>query len=161
MGATKRGEPRRWLEQHAAEITDDCRLWPFSIGSHGYGQIRWDGTTRLATHIALQLDGRPRPSRELEVLHACDVRACVNPRHLRWGTSAQNSAEMVERGRGVQPCLSGSDHPQARLNEEQVAEIRAAYATGDATQYELAADFDVSQVTVGRIVRREIWKDAA
>jgi hypothetical protein len=51
----------------------------------------------------------------------------------------------------------GEAHGQAKLNNDAVREIRAAYAHG-ATQRQLAEAYDVTQPLIGYIVRREIWK---
>ena len=84
-----------WLE--ASVATSDrstCWEWPFSR-LHGYGQVGG----RKATHVALELDGRPRPSDDLIALHSCDNPPCVNPDHLRWGTHRDNASDRGERGR--------------------------------------------------------------
>lgn len=59
----------------------------------------------------------------LVVRHTCDNPRCINPRHLVIGTAADNSADMVHRGRS----LKGTRHHKARLDEQKVADIRARY----------------------------------
>jgi hypothetical protein len=55
-------------------------------------------------------------------------------------------------------CVRGEDHPDAKLTEEKVREIRKRYAAGE-TQVTLAAEFDVLQGTVSKIVLRRTWKE--
>lgn len=49
------------------------------------------------SHIALAIDGRLRPSGEMNALHQCDNPVCVRPGHLRWGTQEENMEEAYER----------------------------------------------------------------
>ncbi len=75
----------------------DCHVWAGST-SAGRGRIRAHGDSRVASRIAYELYVAPIPA-GLLVLHSCDNGNCVNPAHLRVGTNADNSADMVARGR--------------------------------------------------------------
>jgi hypothetical protein len=84
--------------------TDDCWNWTGSKTSRGYGTVFVGGRRKmLATHAALDLSGRPRPSPKHYALHACDNPSCVNPAHLRWGTQTDNMADMYARDRHGRP----------------------------------------------------------
>jgi len=76
-----------------------CWLWTGAKMHKGYGQIFVNGSSKKATHISLELDGRPRPSKKSWALHSCDTPECVNPRHLRWGSASENTREAFARGR--------------------------------------------------------------
>lgn len=56
----------------------------------------------------------------LWVLHKCDVRHCVRPDHLFLGTAAENTTDMMRKGRW------GSQKLRA-LNDEQVRMVRATF----------------------------------
>ena len=95
-----------------------CWNWHGSMDTKGYGQIRIAGKARIATHVALDLVGRPRPEDKRCALHHCDNPGCVNPNHLWWGTLKENTADMMAKGRGN---LSGFaiGHQLARARKQR------------------------------------------
>jgi hypothetical protein len=89
--------PRRfWKKVRAAE--SGCWEWTGSQDRKGYGWYSHSGQARRAHRVAHEVLVGPVGD-GLQVLHSCDNPPCINPAHLRAGTPAQNSAEMVERGR--------------------------------------------------------------
>jgi hypothetical protein len=86
------------------------------------------------------------------VRHDCDNPPCWRPEHLRDGAQLDNVRDMWARGRAMKPpVLAGLANPNATLTDEQVAEIRALWATGKWKQRDIAARFGVSQSTVWRL----------
>jgi hypothetical protein len=81
------------------------------------------------------------------VLHRCDNRRCVNPAHLFLGTAADNTADMVAKGRHART--------NAKITSAQAAAIRA----DPRLLREIAADYGIDFSTVGRIRRGDTWKD--
>lgn len=85
---------------------DECWPWKGARTPGGYGQMglglpRRKGRpqTQMATHISLAIVGKARPSKGHVAMHLCDKPWCVNPKHLQWGTNAENMADMVRKGR--------------------------------------------------------------
>jgi hypothetical protein len=105
------------------EPNSGCWLWAGCIAPDGYGQLRVrqpEGHRSINAHrIAWELHHGKVPE-GLWVLHRCDVRHCVNPAHLFVGTPAQNTADMLSKGRAVWPyalkteCPNG--HPYSGSN---------------------------------------------
>lgn len=90
-----------------------CWIWMGRLNSSGYGRIstKFYGKEKsLRAHrVAWQLYRWPIPL-GLQVLHRCDVRACVNPDHLRLGTNEQNARERVQRRRRENASLNTSSN---------------------------------------------------
>lgn len=63
------------------------------VGIGGRRGEKWRAN-RLVYHIKCE----PITKNDL-VLHSCDNRACINPNHLRKGSAADNTADMLARGR--------------------------------------------------------------
>lgn len=148
-------EERFW---HYTEVTGpgECWLWTGTQDGKGYGLI-WDvdaGANRYAHVVSWELNrGEKLPEDEV-IRHAvCDTPLCVNAEHLLSGTHADNVADKVSRERQSR----GGEHGLAKLTEEQVREIRRAYATGAWSQRRLARRFQVTQPNIQSIVNRNSW----
>lgn len=87
------------------------------------------------------------------VLHECDNPSCVNPGHLKLGTYADNTSDMMNRGRC--PNLGSGCH-LAKLTENDVREIRARIENGE-SQRPIARDYGIHQGTVSKIARGQTW----
>lgn len=81
------------------------------------------------------------------ILHSCDNRLCINPKHLRTGTPADNSRDMIDRGRYNGGTKTG-------LTTADIAVIRDKYLNSAIKQAELAAIYKVSGPTISAIVNR-------
>ena len=99
-------------------MNERCIEWRGGKTSAGYGQIWERGKFRQYAHRwAYEKFYGPIP-KGLYVLHSCDNPPCINPKHLRAGTHAENVADMVSRGRDWQHkkthCPKG--HPLTHPN---------------------------------------------
>lgn len=139
------GTTTHWLTTVALTWeSDNCLIWPFAVGNHGYGLC--DG--ELAHRRVCEAENGAPPA-GLQAAHSCGNQLCVNKRHLRWATRQENEADKLTHG----TRLMGESHPLAALSETDVLSIRAAKGP----QREIANTYGISQQTVSDIKTRKRW----
>lgn len=136
-----------------------CLEWQGARDGEGYGRTQQRGKVWMANRLSWVLSHGPIPA-GLEVCHRCDNPPCVNPEHLFLGTHQDNMRDAIAKGRFKIAGLPGVTNLSAKLNDEQVREIRALAEQG-VSQRTLARRFGVTQSTVWRIVRRHKWTHVA
>ena len=138
-------EMRFWSK---VKVGDGCWIWTGAKTTKGYGLIRVPRTRRnfLAHRLVAFGFAIPVATETRCALHSCDNASCVRPSHLRLGTIADNSADMMERER----------HGRRRLTWHQVDCIRHLHGEGASVSY-LARISGVSDVMVGRVINHKSW----
>ena len=119
-------------------IKNDC--WEFKdIQPHtGYGKYHLNGVTWRAHRWILYALGRIEKNDKRCVLHECDNRSCVNPKHLRLGDRYDNAQDLKERGRShlISDPKLGEKNPQAKLSNK----------------------FSISRAVISEIKHEKLWK---
>jgi HNH endonuclease len=156
-----KGHPVRFINGHArrrppierfaekAQLADDlspngmagCIIWTGATNSKGYGRFNHNGAVRGAHAIAWILAGLEIPKGQ-ELDHLCRRPSCVNVEHLEPVTHAENTR------RGA----------NAKLNTEQVVEIRSLLAQGWGRK-DIADAYGVHRATVSRVATGDRWSD--
>ena len=134
-----------------------CWIWTGTIQSGGYGNVGVHGRNLRAHRLAYELTYGPIPP-GMCVCHRCDVRSCVNPDHLFLGTKADNTHDMVRKGRHVAISLPGSNNPSSVLTDDDVREIRRRVRVDGVSRTQIAKEFGVSQPLISQIVIGRAWK---
>jgi hypothetical protein len=123
-GSTAKGAVPAWISAHVSYAGDDCLKWPFEAMSRGQGIVRLSGGRNMVAsrYMCMLAHGAP-PTPEHEAAHSCGKShlGCINPRHLRWATSAENKADMIGHG----TVMRGEKNAMAKLTVETVRQIRA------------------------------------
>lgn len=177
---------RFWSKVDTSAGPNGCWLWQGALLPKGYGQFTIGHQRGYAHRFSYELAHGPVPP-DMFVCHTCDNPRCVNPAHLFSGTTLDNVRDKVAKGRQprgdshysrTRPELvrRGDGHPwrqrpeliprgerssQAKLTEQQVRDIRARHADGGTNQSALAREYGVAVNTIGRIVRRLLWRHLA
>jgi hypothetical protein len=151
---------RFWPKVDMSAGPNGCWLWTgSSTGKKRYGLSRASGSDlrRLLAHRAsYEIAYGPIPA-GMFVCHTCDNPSCVNPAHLFLGTPADNTADMIAKGRRHQPRVQGDSVPNARLSASDVVSIRKMSEAGMAKK-DIADRFGVTAQHIGDIVNRKWWK---
>lgn len=143
---------------HSSPELGPCHVWTGPRQGDGRGKFSIDDREFLAHRVAFFLEHGhwPQPC----CLHKCDGGAigCVNPAHLVEGTYAENSRDMVAKGRCKRAAARGEAAGRARLTEAQVLEIREVTAARRASHAQLARRFGVGRSTIWAIASGNTWR---
>lgn len=142
---------------HCPEL-GPCAVWrPPSGRTAAYPTMTIGKRSRVATSVAWFLEYGVWPN--FWMLHRCDGGeiGCVRVSHLFDGTAADNSADMVAKGRAGGGGPRGERAGAAVLTVAEVIEIRALYEAGGITYYQLAERFGVARPTIQSILSGRTW----
>lgn len=147
---------KEWIEEGKAEIQESgCIFWMKGKNRWGYGYLWRNGKTIRTHRFILELKlGRPIKKGML-ACHTCHNRLCINEEHLYEGTPLSNMQDMKNAGRAI--YAKGSNNGGAKLNEQQVLEIREKLAQGK-TGISLAAEYNVCKANISFIKNNKRWQ---
>lgn len=151
--------------------TTNCWLWGGKPDVYGYGRIYIDGTKHKAHRFSWIVANNSPIPQNMQILHDCpggDNPLCVNPKHLRLGTNADNMRDRKRKGRyatgnahplrkNPEKAARGEEHAKTSFTNKDIIEIRKMYDTGKYSHPQLGKMFKCSHSTIGRIVNRKVW----
>jgi hypothetical protein len=145
-----------------------CHEYRGGFFNDGYGSFWFEGTDWRAPRFAWFIVHGPIPDGML-VCHRCDNPPCVRLDHLFLGTVADNTRDMIRKGR--KPIYTGEAWHErwkvdrrgdrsgsAKLTWPEVRAIRAAAASGERYR-SIAARFGIGIANTSSIVRGHTWQE--
>lgn len=133
------------------EPNTGCWLWFKGIEGSGYPQVTHNGKHLHGNRASWMAYRGPIPD-GMCVLHACDVRCCVNPDHLFLGTKRDNAIDMVRKGRANR--AKGERHSGSKVTDKDVGDIRRS----SLSLRILARQYNVSPSTISCIRKGRTWR---
>jgi hypothetical protein len=147
---------RFWERVNIADNTKDCWEWTGSNrpskGSQG-PRARFMVSETKAEYAYRWLCSQSQDITNKIVMHLCDNPLCVNPEHLKVANQQENVDDMITKWRH----MHGEAHTGAKLNEENVREIRSIRANSGIPYYKIAEKFGVDTVTIWAVCNRKTW----
>lgn len=100
LGTSKKDtRPVTYIKEVAAKYQgDDCLIWPFYRNTDSYGRVFYRGKLDGAHRVTCEEAHGPPPTDKHLALHSCNNGhlACVNQKHLRWGTYRDNREDQLK-----------------------------------------------------------------
>ena len=158
LSAINRGlTPEQKFWKGVQKMESGCWHWTGHTDRYGYGRFQSVvfgikvSTAHRFSHI---LHTGEMLTPDVLVMHSCDNRLCCNPDHLKSGTTAENTADMIQKGRHIEGAKIRAQK-NAKLSDDQVRSILR-----DARPYyDIAVEYDVHPQTVLAIKSRTTRTD--
>lgn len=186
-GRVRESERARFERFTSRGQPTECWPWRGYVMKNGYGRfgrtppiVGLEVVKVLAHRMAWMFANGDIPDATM-VLHRCDNRCCVNPAHLFLGSAADNTSDMIAKGRHSHGARhfarrhpdrfvenvtsgiskrSGSNHYAAKLTEAAVVRIRELHAGGHSLR-SIARQFGVTDANIAAVVSRRTWRHVA
>lgn len=140
---------------------DKPRILKQGIGGSGYPDgysmvvLAKDGTTKSTKVSVIVAESFIRRREENEViLHLNNIKTDNRLENLKIGTQAENIQQKYKEGY-IQDYMRGENHHRAKLNEEQVRDIRERASRE--RQVDLANEYDVSRGAIHNVIHFKSW----
>jgi hypothetical protein len=147
-------EVRFWSK---VTLGEGCWEWAAGCSRAGYGSIgiNTGKTWKIVNSHRWMWEFVHGPIPDnLCVLHKCDNRKCVRPDHLFLGDRLDNANDMLAKGRKA--VFKGATNGRAKLTENDVLAIRAAYTPRKGGA--LARFYGVTRTQISSVVTRKAWR---
>ncbi len=137
------------------ERVGECLLFTGAKDDCGYGRIQCGNKKLVRLHRAVWERDHGAIPDDKEVCHSCDVRNCIESKHLFLGTHVENIKDMDAKGR--RRVLRGSEQGCSILIESDIPVIRKRLMAGE-TCAGISRSYGVSEGLIRHIKKKRIWK---
>lgn len=151
----------RFFSKVALTANDNkCWEWLGSKRRNGYGRIsitvsKNKDKSFSAHRMSYLITNKTLPLDKV-VMHSCDNPSCVNPKHLSLGTNKDNTNDMMKKGRVKKIFKDGEKHPNSKLKNEDIFNIRNLLEKGK-TQKFISELYGVNQSLISYIKSNKYW----
>jgi HNH endonuclease/ribosomal L20-like protein len=150
----------------AVEPNTGCELWTGTLFKNGYGQAysrkayAVGARHQIEAHRLAWIMANGDIPDGLFVLHKCDTKACVNPRHLFLGTHMDNMADMIKKGRAPIRDSRGEKNGRAKISAADAARIRDLRKSDPKSwsYRNLSKEFGVSKGAIWYVATGRTWR---
>ena len=154
-------EERFWSKVDKSGGEDACWNWIASRNDDGYGKIRVSEKILTAHRVAWKLNNGSIPEK-MCILHTCDNPSCVNIKHLFLGTRSDNMQDMINKKRDgcytrPEAFFDGARTEGAKLNKDQILDIRKRYVYRTNSTKILAKEYGVCEEQIWNIATKKCW----
>lgn len=140
----------RFWEKVDKRSEDECWNWTAYL-EDGYGRFWFDERMERTHRISWIMFFGNIPDGQ-QVLHTCDNRACVNPKHLFLGINHDNVIDRNKKGRQAR-----GERNRHKLTEKDVWKIRDLFFNETYTQTSIGKLFGVTSQQISSIVNGDSW----
>ncbi len=160
MQLTKKQLNNFWAK---VKKTNDCWNWT-AYTANGYGKVNLNGNSYLTHKVSLIIDGRlseaykkEKGAKGVVVMHTCDNRKCVNPKHLLVATQKENMEDAKVKGRKWYGENAGELNPNCTISKNKALAIKKSIKVNGNKLVYIAKSFHVGKNIVANIAYGKSW----
>lgn len=146
-----------WLKDRVTVDSHNCWNWNSSIHRDGYGKINKHGFWQ-AHRLSFYCFNSSTYNKNLLVLHLCNNRKCINPKHLYQGNHRDNALDMIKANTSTTLFKPGQEHKNSKLTENTAIAILKLFHKRNWTVLAIAKWFNIPRTTVSSICHNHTWR---